>query len=284
MKRLLVIFHIYYHDQIDYFIDKLTNINNCDWDLMVTWSQRNEATESKLKEFRKDVRFMEVENVGYDVWPFIKAIRTIDISEYEYILKVHTKNVDTGNIHKLNGLRLQGESWRNTLVDSLLKSRSHFTKCLDAFEDPKTGLVCSYEMYTSLSHKRAEDRHLLDSEEARIGITEPGHHFCAGTMFIVRSRCLEKIRKARLDAGMWGLAKSHSKGSLAHVYERIFGTAVKDSGYIIKRIPTYTISSSRVYTHKHISPLFKFLVNVDYYLINGERRKHLVLLGQKFPL
>lgn len=52
MKKLLVIFHIYYHEQIDYFIDKLCNINGIDWDLFITYTSESEETISKLRKLK----------------------------------------------------------------------------------------------------------------------------------------------------------------------------------------------------------------------------------------
>ena len=70
--KLLVHFHVYYHDQVDYFIEKMSNINGCDWDLYVTMSEMNPETVGKLRQFKPSAVFIKIENLGYDVWPFIK--------------------------------------------------------------------------------------------------------------------------------------------------------------------------------------------------------------------
>lgn len=48
MNRLFVHFHVYYHEQIDYFINKLSNINLCRWDLYVTVCEDNKETNNKI--------------------------------------------------------------------------------------------------------------------------------------------------------------------------------------------------------------------------------------------
>lgn len=279
MKRLLVILHIYYHDQADWFISKLKNIHGCDWDLIVTCSQIKESTASKFRSFKEDTRFQEVENVGYDVWPFIKAIKSIDITGYDYVMKLHTKNPDDYRM-KINGIKLTGESWRNLLVDGLLKSRNQFARCINAFsKDPDTGMVCSYELCVRPSMKYQEDTHLLAAETKRIGITRQGQPFCCGTMFIVKPECLKPIIDAELDNTVWGEeSKSHSAASLAHVYERVFGAAVSETGYRIKGIPSHTGTSLSVRLHKTISPLLKSLVTVNY---GEDGKKYLMMFGKK---
>ena len=130
MSRLLVHFHIYYHDQVEFFIEKMRNIVGCEWDLIVTYSEGSEQTESLIKEFKPEAEFLQVENAGYDVWPFIKVLKTVDFDRYDYILKLHTKNVSPTK-NRINGLALKNDRWRNILVDSMLADSERFTKCLN---------------------------------------------------------------------------------------------------------------------------------------------------------
>lgn len=279
MKRLLVILHVYYQEQVDWFIDKLKNIHDCSWDLIVTYSDLQESTAGKIRSFKDDAVFLEVENVGYDVWPFIKVIKSIDLKEYDLVMKLHTKNRDNYKV-KINGLKLIGESWRNLLVDGLLKSRNQFAKCLDIFaNNPDAGMVCSYELLVLPSMKYQEDTCLLSAETKRIGITRQRQIFCCGTMFIAKPECLEPIIGAELDNTVWGEgSKSHSSASLAHVYERVFGAAVSETGYKILGIPAQTSTYLSVRLHKTISPILKSLVTVNY---GEDGEKYMMIFGKK---
>jgi hypothetical protein len=42
--RFLVHLHLYYHEQLDFMIEKLKNIQGCDWDLYVTINENNEES------------------------------------------------------------------------------------------------------------------------------------------------------------------------------------------------------------------------------------------------
>ena len=75
MKKLLVILHMYYPDQADYFVRKLGNICCCDWKLVVTYTEYDAVAFRAIRDFVPDAEFMKVENIGYDIWPFIKVIR-----------------------------------------------------------------------------------------------------------------------------------------------------------------------------------------------------------------
>lgn len=282
MKKLLVILHIYYHDHLDYFIDKMKNINGCDWDLIVTYSEFNEQTVSKIREFKPEVRFIEADNLGYDVWPFIKAIKRTDIYNYEFIMKLHTKNTDNYTF-RINGLKLASSQWRDLLVNSMLRTPKQFQKCIKTMqENEDIGMLCSYELKLKPSYHLPEDNHMLIDEVKRIGLRKSREPFCAGTMFLIRTVCLRKIRDAHFDPSMWGYnPKSHSKATLAHVYERVFGTATIDAGYKVKGIATYRSTAGQAIIHKKVSPVLKGILNIDYGL---DSRKYVTLLGMKFPI
>lgn len=282
MKKLLVIFHVYYHDHVAYFIDKLKNINGCKWDLIVTYSEQSQRTMNKFKAFKPDVRFMQVGNTGYDVWPFIQTIKATDLSGYDYILKLHTKNTNNPNV-KLNGLRQTGSRWRNLLIDSLLKSPKQFGRCLKRFEsNPKTGFLCCYELFLGLNESRPEDTFMLEEEATRIGLQIKKGKFCAGTIFMIRPECLKSIIEADFTPEMWVAGKSHSLGTLAHVYERLFCIAVLDAGYKCSTITANRKKATVVLIHKRTSNVLKYIFTIN--RRPEDRKKFMILFGRRIMI
>ena len=233
MKRLLVIFHVWYHDQIDYFISKMKNINGCEWDLWVTMPNRDEEAVAKLVDFKGDVKFISVANAGYDIAPFVDVIRTHDVSKYDYILKLHTKRYlpEKGSI---NDVSVRGWLWRNLLTEALLGSKRRFAMVLAKIGQERVGMVYCYELHKYLKRTLPEDTYMLEAEAARVGIKLKANRYCAGSMFIVKRQALSKIIAADISADAWaGYSKSRSTGTLAHVYERLLCLAVADAGYKI---------------------------------------------------
>lgn len=281
MKRLLVIFHIYYHDHIDYYIQKLKNINGVEWDMIVTYNEMKDETMAKVKDLKPDTVFFAVDNTGYDILPFIQAIKAYDIMKYEYIMKLHTKNTDCRK-YKLNGISLKNDRWRNILVDSMLKTPERFRRCMNILNDEKTGCLCSYELYVKLTMKRKEDLSLLKNEAERIGIRTDSGKFCAGTMFIIRPECLRKIVEADIDLSRWQNKGSHAKGTIAHVYERLLTLSVEDAGYNISTLPTYCRNYPTVMVHNAVSPVIKWIFSLDRY--GEDYRKCLTLFGKRIML
>ena len=145
--RLLVHFHIYYLQHVDYFLDMMKNINSVRWDLFVTSPHIDEATENKIKEFKPDARIEHVPNEGYDIWPFIYVVKNICLEDYDYILKLHTKGPLPFAAH-LNGMVFRDFMWRDALVEALIGSPETFRSNMDIFsEHSDVGMVFSDKLY-----------------------------------------------------------------------------------------------------------------------------------------
>lgn len=284
MKKVLVHLHIYYRDQTDYFIGKLSNICGCEWDLYVTMTELNSETESKLLSFKPDAHIMQVENRGYDVWPFIRVLKAVDLDKYDYILKLHTKNRSDAS-SRINGLSLDNYKWRDELVDPLLKSKKIFLKLLDNFDRyPEVGLMCSHLLYKHISNGLKEDMSKLDNELKRLGLNVKDKKFCAGTMFIARSAPYKLFQNDGLiDIGLFSdIPHSHSIGSMAHVYERILTMVVNAAGYKVKPIIINWVKSIYIIVAYSVQPVFQKIFSIRR---QGEDRiKILTLFGFRFKI
>lgn len=281
MSRLLVHFHIYYHDQVGFFIEKMKNIVGCEWDLLVTYSAASEQTESLIKEFKPEAEFLQVENAGYDVWPFIKVLKTVDFDKYDYILKLHTKNISPTK-NRINGLMLRNDRWRNILVDSILADEGQFEKCLNILEkDSKYGIVCAYELSKHRSMGLPEDLSALEKEAERIGVTTLNGKFVSGTMFLARLDAFRLIKDADLDVEDFSKHKaaSHSIGSLAHVYERLLVFAVYSAGYDAAFVNTYLKTSIQVFLHRLLGPVVKYLFSIERVGEGEDEHKRLTVMA-----
>ena len=220
MAKLLVHLHIYYHDQTDYFIEKMANIGTRhEWDLAVTLCERNPVTEQKLKRFKPDAEFILVENFGYDVWPFIRVIRQKNIDCYDYVLKLHTKHPVT---RKVNKITMHGYQWRDRMVDALLESPERFERSLGVLEsDPSAGVI--YSLYACRWSNRCRKGMRLYNEFVRLGMMPADMRFCAGTIFMARAEIYKILQSDKIEAGMFNdsVPVSDSDMTMAHIYERV---------------------------------------------------------------
>lgn len=254
MKKLLVHLHLYYHEQVDYFISKLRNISGIEWSLWVTYSQPDEESFTKLSSFKEDVNFMQVENIGYDIWPFIKLIKSLNLKDYDYVMKLHTKR-HMGSCRP-NIIKFRGYDWRNALVDALLRDPEQFKKVLDKFEkDPKTGMMSSFLTRVTRDYFHPE----VKAELKRIGLNKKGKYTCMGTMFMMRAEPLEKLKDPIINDSLFRNDKpiSGTYFQNAHLYERIFSHLPVNYGLKFETICPDRKTFYKVKMLKMVEPLGK---------------------------
>lgn len=282
-KTLLVVFHLYYHQQLDYYLGKLANIEGYDWDLLVTYSVADETSEKKLKAFKPGVKLLKVENAGYDIWPFIAAVKYVNLDDYEYIMKIHTKNANLQPMH-INGLNLTKYMWRSLLINSFLKTPEQFRKAILRLEmQPSAGMLCSRELYTKMKGNLPEEGSVLRRELGYLGIEPHDKHFCAGTMFIAKAECFRILQRAGLNAEYFhGEMSSHSTGSPAHAYERILPILVTENGYKIIRQGSNFWFCVTTFFHCTFTPVIENIFALN--RMGEERHKYLVVFGLRFKI
>lgn len=239
-KKLLVHLHLYYHDQIDFMLQKLNNIVNCDWDLYVTICNENKDSEEKILNFKPEAKIIKVENYGYDIYPFLQVLDSIDISLYNYVLKIHTKNYRKKL--KLNGFskkleKFKGYGWRNELINSLIGSKNIFENNLNLLKDPSIGMLCSKDFLLPLKNCTAEDIAKLELLKKTYNLNTNYEKFCAGTMFLVKSEILETLKAVTLSVEDFkAKAETNTTGTLAHSFERIFTLLCTNKGLSVRPV------------------------------------------------
>lgn len=280
MMKLLVHLHLYYRDQLPWFLEKLSHLEE-PWSLVVTMPVEDPESEALIRKLKADARFLYVENAGYDIWPFLAALRSVETDEYPLVMKLHTKNRnDTG--YTVNGLRLRGYAWRDYLVDALLKTPAQARQVREIMEkEPSVGMVCEGCLIRRPGKRDPEDGPLLEAECRRTGIRFQGLRFCAGTMFLARTASFKRLIDSDLTADSFAApAVSHTSGSLAHVYERIVSFLAQEGGLRIKGVTTHPLRYAYVRAAKAVEPALRQVFALE--RIGGV--KQLTLLGCRFRL
>lgn len=242
-KKMLVHLHLYYYDQTDYFISKLRNIVNCDWDLIVTVVEKNEIELNKLIKFKKNVKIVEVDNIGYDILPFLQVVQNISLEQYDYVLKLHTKRKFNkeefigGSSYKTNAYE-----WRNSLVNSLIASKKRFNHNLEILANNKYGFICNENYLYNVRQAELQDIVNLNKIKKLLSITNTYDAFIAGTMFMIKADALMLLKNICLKELDFqkGISKpSGGSGTMAHAFERLFAILAFEKGYEI-----YTIKAN----------------------------------------
>lgn len=279
--KLLVHFHLYYHDQLGWFLERLSNLSGFDYDLVVTYVEENQVSLSAIRELNPGAKFIKVSNQGYDIWPFIQVIKSVDLDRYACVLKIHTKAALNELIH-IGGRRVTGFTWRDNLVDTLIGSPETVLENLRVFaSNPEVGMICDVRYY--IRTEFWEDRFNLVTELRRLGFKTRERRFCAGTMFLIRSEALEYLKSEKIGPELFGGEMlSHSRGSMAHIYERILSIAVPAGGYRVMTIGLPPGKKALYLAHVRMSSLVKLIFSLER---RGDRQaKVLTVFGFRFRL
>lgn len=233
---LAVHLHLYYFEMWENVRGYLKNIGDYPYRLYVTITRDNPELIRKIKEFHPDTVILVVENRGYDIGPFIYFLHKIDLRKYDLILKIHTKNNQPGTMTILNKRYISREYWFELLFGALLGSEKLFAKNIRAFVDNlNLGMIGSKYLISSDPASSLKVRAEVMKAMPRLGYKPPQRiTFVAGSMFIIRSVLLQKIKNNYVLSDFSPTDGAVKDGTLAHVLERVFGCVTVAEGYKIK--------------------------------------------------
>ena len=243
MKKLLVHLHLFYLDQWPYFRDKLVNIEDCDWDFFVTVCESEnyeeyetlQSVKEEILKFKPDTKIIEVNNEGFDILPFLTVIKSVNLDDYDFVMKLHTKGIRS-DIIDLNGIPFCGAFWLKRLVDSMLFSKGLFKQNLAIISKEDFGMVCDSFFFMKLMNY-PEDTYLLAQLKQQLHVTSNLDQFLAGSMFMIRASILKRLQN--LDLHSAGESSSGMIGTWYHAVERIFTILTVDEGYKIFKVPMF---------------------------------------------
>ena len=236
-KPLAVHLHIYYASMWPLMQQYLSNIRNCPHRLFVTMPKENAGLAGEIRRFCPESEIYITENRGYDVGPFIHFLHQINLEDYDYILKIHTKSLSAPHTTvTLNGYRFTQKAWTLALLDGLLGTPQIFKDNIRRLQtQPGTGMIASPYF---IIRDPAQSQKLLPSVARvmdKLGYPQypPDIPFVAGTMFLVRSRLMQKIKENFSLEDFPLTARGVKDGTPAHVFERVFGCLTQAAGYKI---------------------------------------------------
>ena len=241
--HILVHVHVYYIDMWEELRSYLENLDTlkCSYDLYVTTVSEDEALITKIRHFHPDAQIRKVANRGYDVWPFISVLNEVDLSQYSYIIKLHTKrdnftDPEPGGTIK-SPYNLYGKRWRESLHSFMKKD--NLEKCLQSIaEDSQLGMINCYRVIVPSFHKT--ETTLLKVQKGaeklleKVNLTLRVSRYIKGTMFIARASLFQKIKEMRLELNDFPPPDPEHSINIAHHLEVALGSIVVAQGYKVE--------------------------------------------------
>ncbi len=258
MKPILIHAHVFYPSVWPELRACLQNMAPHPMELWVTLVEPQAEIEADVGKTFPGSHVLRVENRGYDVAPFLQVLGMVNLDDYSYVVKLHTKRGDSTIWQD----SLRGEEWRQALL-GFLSSPAVFQTYLDAFaRNARIGMQADYHLL--------ERRDMYDPEsKARLRQWLNGHNlphrsfrFVAGTMFIARAALMKKVASYPWTLQDFEPAHGHTS-SMAHVYERLFGYFISYQGYVLEDGPRHW-QDMRHRINERVSPCLKQICRFFY--------------------
>lgn len=200
--------------------------------LYVTYPDSVSVIRNVVSVDQPKAQLIAVPNRGYDVAPFLEVINRLDLSSFDFVVKLHTKRDSVG---WLNYRHMASGQW-NSWLTSFCSSESHVARTLDVFRhDPSIGMLSDRHVIVEREDNERSDILAMADEIVRKHYGKViKRDFVAGTMFIVRAGCLTPLQGAFSFSDFTpvetvSLTAVH-KSELAHAFERVFGYCVAAQG------------------------------------------------------
>lgn len=252
-KRLVVVVHAFYIEELNKIVHRLEMLP-IEYDLIITTPVREVFEFSiSLKPVRTQrIVVFQIDNVGRDIGPFLRLIRSRILNKYSVGLKLHTKKSTYSPL---------GEKWAETLLTGLLRSESQIQKTIEAIENGDVGISGDKTQFLSDGTKYwGENRSQVEQIRQVLGIDKALDYdlgFFAGSMFWFNPKAFKPLGKIRV--GVFGrfafdVESGQRDGTLAHSIERIFADICISGGYSVSdvRSPSKSINRAATFSNSII--------------------------------
>jgi lipopolysaccharide biosynthesis protein len=210
----------------------MENINGCSCDFYFTIP--NDRLVNDIKRRCSNANVLIVDNIGFDIFPFLECLHRLDLNDYDLILKLHSKR----NIpikYKLNDFDLSGNLWREYLLDAILGTNERFSQILSLFqEDNCIGMIGAKEL---VLYDDEVDKD-IDVDKVENILNENNlllvkKEFIAGSMFIARAFLFKSLKERRYRSEDFPPYYPRNWNGLPYLLERYFGFMVSSQGYCL---------------------------------------------------
>jgi len=247
MKKILVHLHIYYKEQTDMFAKKInSSLNRYDYDLFVTIREHDEEIEQKFLSFKPDTEFVITENIGADIYPFTYVLNLINLEDYDYLVKLHTKKIydKFEAVGEFNKYKVPFKYWNEYLISFL--SPHNMKKIIKNFKQNKNlGMVANYRLIANESTNLPKSCKI--AYDAAKELIEKQNIHCenliypAGTMFVARASIFNLVKQLNLNASNFQEFSSYAGKPVSifpYAMERFIGNCANANGLLTKDVYT----------------------------------------------
>lgn len=226
----LVILHLFYPESWREIEQYLMNLECYSWDLCVTYPIEHEADFdfAAIRRLKPDARLMPMANRGCDVAPFIMAIKTVNLDQYDVIFKIHSKGIQRSWTYIYRQLFL-GRDWFLNLYEGILGARTVHQTIDKLYNNDKVGLVCADNLFVKDPlHKQ----HLVMKGFAQLGLEKDlEYRFVAGSCFAAKPEPFKAVQHLAVTWGDFEPIPKSRGLSLTQILERYLSVVITNYDY-----------------------------------------------------
>lgn len=236
-KRILVFLHLFYPESWKEIREYLCNFGGYRWDLCITYPDflqdrlEEEGILDDILEVNGRTTFFPTENRGFDIGPFLTALRQTDYMDYDVVFKLQSKGTHRPWIYIYRQLFI-GRDWFRNLFEGVVGAGTVHTTIDAVANMPDIGMCAASNLIVhDPPHKEGMVLRRLEEYGIR---AHKGYRFVAGTCFAAKPGCLKPL--ADFPAQLEDFVPvPPSRGlSLGHVLERYMSIAVTQLGYTLR--------------------------------------------------
>ncbi|MGF0072095.1 rhamnan synthesis F family protein [Streptococcus orisratti] len=225
-SRILVILHLFYPKswkEIQEFLDNLSCYN---YDLIVTTTENMISNDvlNQIRKFKPSVSIINCENKGFDLRPFLLALKTVDLKEYDIVIKLQSKSTKRAFLYIYNQVFMRRD-WFLDLFEGILSPKVIHNNIDILMNDDSVGLVSTDNL---IVHDPWHKVKMVQKTAKENGICVPDdYRFVAGTCFAMKARCLRNIQDFHWTDEHFSPVSNARGMSFAHFFERYICTQVE---------------------------------------------------------
>lgn len=243
MVDFLVHIHVFYEEMWQELKEHLTCLSSHSREIWITLPNGIVMPEAQLLQDCPEAHILHIDNRGYDIYPFVEVLKHVDLSQFRYCIKLHTKR-DMPTPAHVGSVDVSGSKWRHLMLSFLKKD--NLARTLQAFDhDEKLGMVGHHAL---ICKKEPDDAQAWEQSKQWIRAHAAGAElhslkFVAGSMFICRAGLLVPFRDILADAEFEIPSREHPS-TISHAAERLLGHVISAAGYDIR--DAYTSPSAKL--------------------------------------
>ena len=250
MKKILIHLHLYY---IEYFNEIASYIKNLDqkfeYELYITIPKQNASFTSVLQSSFPESKIFICDNIGFDIYPFIKIIKSVNLDEFSYVIKLHTKRDIDFNLFSIFKNKWYGKSnWREGLL-TFIKNTNNIEQVINYLNAHDSVGMHGGQAY--LLNQYTDDKNAKKSVQKYIN--KLGYKFVAGAIFVAKAKVFKNLQTNCIDLSLFEASDTtHQCVQFAHIMERYLGYCVTSCNLEIKDCLTPKIQQVIIFIQKYL--------------------------------